>query len=153
MTRPRAQSLPVAIEFEADNGTVPPPYRRSTRIEVDTSGNGRLTRLCGYDLTDPARRCDIPFQLSADQLREFAQLVDSLAVFDQEWIPGTDAPVGGPLTYLSLLRGETRIRIPPHPRRRQREAAEALRSGVRGLVPAEVVATYRAWEAANGGEE
>ncbi len=154
MTRPsRAPSQPVSIEYEADNGTVPPPYRRSTRIEVDTDGNARLTRLCGYDLTDPRRRLELAFQVAAQPLDEFNQLVDALGVFDQQWIPGTDATVGGPLTYLSLQRGDIRVRIPPHPCSRQGDAAEALRNAVRALVPGEAVASYRAWEAANGGEE
>ncbi len=54
---------PVTVSFDADNGSVPPPYRRSTSIEIAADGSGRMMRLLGYDQQDPAQRFEFAFVL------------------------------------------------------------------------------------------
>jgi len=142
-----------SIEFEADNGTVPPPFRRSLRIDIDAEGRGRVTRQIGYNVGDAANRIEIDFAPASEALSALARLIDRLNVFEHNWARAEDTPTGGPLTYLSIQRGATRVRIPPYPLDALRAAADSLRSAVRELLPADAIARYRAWEQAHGGEE
>ena len=155
MRKPDAVASPalISIDFESDNGTVPPPYRRSLHIHVDACGNGVVGRQLGYDLTAPGNRFDTAFTVARDRWVGFAKLVDELAVFAEDWTRAVDTPTGGPLTHLTLRRGDTQVVIPPYPRKPQQELAESVRGAVRELVPEAAVDAYRAWEAAHGGEE
>lgn len=143
----------VAVLWQADNGSLPPPYRRSTEIEIDAAGRGRLLRVHGYDRNDPAQRFECMFTVEAARMQDFARRSEELGAWRTRWRERARVPVGGPLVHLRLLRGEQRVALPVFPVAAQREAVEALRGEVLAMLPAEATAARDAWEAARGGED
>lgn len=148
---PTAPALqPVAVSFDADNGSVPPPYRRSTSIEIAADGSGRLVRLLGYDLQDPAQRFEYAFILTGDQQQALARRLEELGLWTTRWRERQRVPVGGPHVHLRFSRGDQKIVLPAYPVAHQEAAVEALRSEVRALVPEAANAARQAWEQDRG---
>lgn len=153
-----AMALPAAtpaapLSFDADNGSVPPPYRRSTSIEVAADGSGRLVRLLGYDRQDPAQRFEYAFALTGEQLQAFARRLEELGLWSTRWRERERVPVGGPYVHLSFRRGDQKVVLPAYPVQRQEAAVETLRSEVRALVPEAANAARQAWEQGRGEPE
>jgi hypothetical protein len=144
---------PVAVSFDADNGSVPPPYRRSTSIEIAADGSGRLVRLLGYDQQDPAQRFEYAFKLSATQQQAFARRLEELGLWTTRWRERERVPVGGPYVHLSFRRGDEKAVLPAYPVQRQEAAVEMLRSEVRALVPEAATTARQAWEQGRGEPE
>ncbi len=137
---------PVSVEYQGDNGSVPPPYRRSTDIRLDADGRGTLTRLHGYDRSDSSQRFDAAFVVSPEQRHQFAQRLQQLGLWDTRWREREGVPVGGPRVYLSFRRGAQKVTLPAFPITRQQEAVDALRAEVLALVPETATAARQAWE-------
>ena len=144
---------PVTVSFDADNGSVPPPYRRSTSIEIAADGSGRMMRLLGYDQQDPAQRFEFAFVLTAEQQQAFARRLDELGLWTTRWRERERVPVGGPHVHLSFRRGDEKVVLPAYPVARQEAAVDALRSAVRALVPEAANAARQAWEQGRGDPE
>lgn len=140
------------LEFSVDNGSVPPPYRRETTIQIDRDGQGRYTRLHGYDRQQPGQHFEAEFVLDSATRREFVAQVRRLGVFDRPWREQSRPPVGGSSVSLSLRVAEQSLRLPAHPLPEQRVWVDPLRTLVQALVPADVLAARAAWEAARGDE-
>lgn len=136
----------VSVDYRGDNGSVPPPYRRSTDVSIDADGSGMLTRLCGYDHSDASQRFEFPFVLSTEQRQQFAQRLQQLGLWETRWRERERVPVGGPRVYLSFHRGAQKVTLPAFPIARQQEAVDALRAEVLALVPEAAIAARQAWE-------
>jgi hypothetical protein len=130
---------PIAVSLQSDNGSVPPPYRRSTSIVIDATGHGVYESLSGYDREAPGQRYRAEFTLDAEARAAFAAEVERLGVFGRNWRERDKVPVGGPLRSASLSRGEQRVRIPPFPVDDDAEAAREVLAAIRALVPEEVL--------------
>lgn len=144
---------PISIQYHGDNGSLPPPYRRSTSISVDGEGRGRLIRRHGYDLTDPAQAFESDFVLSVDQRLAFARRLEELGAWKVRWKEQSRPPVGGPLVHLRLTSGERVIEVPAFPVASQQELASQLREAVTALVPESVGDARKAWEQGKGDAE
>lgn len=153
---PVGAELPgVAVEYHGDNGSVPPPYRRSTSITIDAEGHGRLLRLHGYDHSDAAQRFEFAFVLAAERRAAFARRLQELKLWETRWRepPAERMPIGGPLVHLRFRRGEEQVAVPPVPVAKQRELAQELRAEVLALLPAEAIAAREAWERGRPAED
>lgn len=144
---------PISIQYHGDNGSLPPPYRRSTSISIDAQGRGSLIRRHGYDLTDPAQAFAADFVLSIDQRQAFARRVDELGAWKVRWKEQSRPPVGGPLVHLRLTSGERVIEVPAFPVASQQALAAELRAAVTALVPESVGAARQQWEQGKGDAE
>jgi hypothetical protein len=138
----------VSVQYHGDNGSLPPPHRRSTEIVVDAAGHGMLTRVHGYDRNDPAQRFERSFTVSPRQREIFARRLDELGLWTTRWRERERVPVGGPLVHVGFRRGEQSVSLPAFPLASQQDAVEALRAEVLALVPAAVSAARQAWEQA-----
>ena len=136
----------VSVEYRGDNGSVPPPYRRSTDIRIEADGTGTLTRLHGYDHGDSSQRFETSFVVSPEQRHQFGQRLQQLGLWDTRWREREGVPVGGPRFYLSISRGDQKVTLPAFPITRQQEAVDALRAEVLALVPKTATAARQAWE-------
>ncbi len=136
----------ISIQFHADNGSLPPPYRRSTQISVDAAGHGQFIRRHGYDLTDPAQRFAADFVLDIDQQQAFARRLDEIGAWQTRWKAQLRPPVGGPLVHLRLVQGERVVELPAFPQARQQARAAAVRAAVLALVPEAIQAQRQLWE-------
>lgn len=144
---------PISVQYHGNNGSLPPPYRRSTSISVDAQGRGSLIRRHGYDLTDPAQAFAADFVLSIDQRQAFARRVDELGAWKVRWKEQSRPPVGGPLVHLRLTSGERVIEVPAFPVASQQALAAELRAAVTALVPESVGAARQQWEQGKGDAE
>ena len=136
----------VSVEYRSDNGSVPPPYRWSTEIRLNVDGSGTVTRLHGYDHSDPSQRFKIAFVVSPEQRQQFAQRLQQLGLWDTGWRERDGVPVGGPRVFLAFSRGDQKVTLPAFPITRQQEAVDALRAEVLALVPETATAARQAWE-------
>ena len=136
----------VSVDYQGDNGSVPPPHRRSTDIRIDADGSGTLTRLHGYDHSDSSQRFETAFVVSPEQRQRFAQRLQQLGLWDTRWRERDRVPVGGPRVYLLFSRGGQKVTLPAFPITRQQEAVDALRAEVLALVPETATAARQAWE-------
>jgi hypothetical protein len=136
----------VSVQYHGDNGTLPPPYRRSTEIQIDAAGQGTLLRVRGYDRNDPAQRFEKAFAVSPERYRAFARRLDELGLWTTRWRERERVPVGGPLVSVSFSRGEQEVTLPAFPLASQQDAVDALRAEVLALVPEAATAARQAWE-------
>lgn len=156
LAMPTADALPataIRVQYVGDNGSLPPPYRRSTEIRIDADGRGTLLRRHGYDLQDASQQFEISFVVDADRRVALAQRLDELRVWDVRWKEMQRAPVGGPLVHLRLARGDREIVVPEFPIASQRELADTLRADVLALVPESAIAARNRWEQDKGDPE
>lgn len=137
----------IAISLHSDNGSLPPPYRRSTSIEIDAEGHGVYESLSGYDREAPGMLYRAEFTLDAKARSAFAAEIERIGVFDRAWREREKVPIGGPLHSASLVRGEQRVRIPPFPVERDAQAAREVLAAIHALVPEEVLEGGRAFDA------
>ncbi len=143
----------ISVQYQGDNGSLPPPYRRSTEIVVDAAGHGTLTRVRGYDRNDPAQRFEQLFTVSPEQREDFARRLDELGLWTTRWRERQRVPVGGPLVQVSFRRGERSVSLPAFPLASQQEAVDALRAEVLAMVPEAAAAARQAWERGQGEPE
>ncbi len=147
MALPSGKALEVvSVQYHSDNGSLPPPYRRSTEIVVDVDGKGTLTRLHGYDGNDPARRFEHSFAVTPEQRQAFVRRVEELGLWTTVWRERDRVPVGGPLVHVRFQRGAQSVSLPAFPLESQRDAVEALRAEVLALVPEAATIARQAWE-------
>lgn len=144
---------PISIEYHGDNGSLPPPYRRSTSISVDARGRGSLVRRHGYDLTDSAQAFEADFVLSVDQRQALARRLDELGAWEVRWKEQSRPPMGGPVVHLRLTSGERVIAVPAFPVASQQALAAELRAAVTALVPESVGEARQRWEQGKGDAE
>ncbi|QYK41500.1 MAG: hypothetical protein KF887_19415 [Paracoccaceae bacterium] len=125
-------AVPVAT-WAANNGTLPPAYRRSLRAEIDSAGWVTMRSCQGYDETGPACR------ISAGEAPEGAVAAILAAAVAAEIFarpPVSDAmvPVGGGSVHGSVtLDGET-VMLPAFPveedRRRVADVLHAIATAI-----------------------
>lgn len=144
---------PLSIQYHGDNGSLPPPYRRSTSISIDAEGRGKLIRRHGYDLTDPAQAFESDFQLNVEQREAFARQLDEVGAWKVRWKEQSRPPVGGSLVHLRLMSGERVIEVPAFPVASQQALAAQLRDAVIALVPESVGTARKRWEQGKGEAE
>lgn len=137
----------IAVSLHSDNGSVPPPYRRSTSIRIDAAGHGVYESLSGYDREAPGQLYRAEFAVGAEARSAFAAEIARLGVFERNWRERDKVPVGSPLRSASLARGEQRVRIPPFPVEEDTEAAREVLAAIHALVPEEVLSGRRAFDA------
>ncbi|MFO1494389.1 MAG: hypothetical protein U1F26_07005 [Lysobacterales bacterium] len=137
------------LRYQRDNGTVPPPFRRETLIQIDRGGMGRYVRRCGYDSEGPQWRGS--FELDADQRGALLAAVRALPI-DIDWSPDARPTVGGPTTLIEFEGAGIVLCTPARLRESQRKVVEALTELIQALVPPGLRESARAWEAEHGEE-
>jgi len=137
---------PLAIRYLSNNGSLPPPHRRSTQITITAAGEGCYSRLQGYDQDDPAQRFATNFTLDEAALQGFARRVRQLGVMDLRWREQSRPPVGGPVVLVRLSQSGRTVDVPAFPDTSQQDLAAALRSAVLELLPETVLLARRDWE-------
>lgn len=136
----------MAIRYLGNNGSLPPPHRRSTEIVIDASGRGMLRRVRGYDSGEPGQRFEMAFQLDLEPLECFARSMLELGVIGLHWRQMARPPVGGPVVSVQLTMGKKCVEVPPFPVARQQALAAQLRSAVLELVPESIWAACSQWQ-------
>lgn len=141
-----ARPLPIAVRYLGNNGSLPPPYRRSTEIIIDATGQGLLRRRHGYDLTDQAQLFEQVFSLTPAEMESFGRRVAELGAMDHAWREQLRPPVGGSVVVLRLTQGDQVVEIPAFPITSQQPLAAEVRAAVMALVPASVREARERWE-------
>ena len=133
------------ITLTSDNGSVPPPHRRSTELSIESDGRARMEARRGYDLTDADQRHAIEFQLTADQQRRLSLQCDISGVFSTTWQEVERPNIGGSSMLLSIRDGQRSVRIPGQLIEPQRYALDQLVAMIRALVPESALQTLAQW--------
>lgn len=135
------------LSYSRDNGSVPPPYRRETEIQVDRAGAGIYLRRCGYEREGVVWRAG--FHLDERQRAAFLSALAALPLTGVDWSP-EQPTVGGPTTLIEIQANGLALRTPARLRPEQHELVDALRALIQDLVPSELREQARSWEAQLG---
>lgn len=141
-----AKPLPIAVRYLGNNGSLPPPYRRSTEIVIDADGQGVLRRRHGYDLTDRAQLFEQAFSLTPTAMESFGLRMAELGAMDHAWREQSRPPVGGSVILVRLTQGDQVVEVPAFPIASQQELAGSVRAAVMALVPDSVSDARERWE-------
>lgn len=136
------------LSYSRDNGSVPPPYRRETEIEVDRTGAGTYLRRCGYERDAKVWRAG--FHLDERQRAAFLSALTALPLAGVDWSPAEQPTVGGPTTLIEIQANGLALRTPARLRPDQHELVDAMRALIQDLVPGELREQARSWEAQQG---
>lgn len=142
-----------SIVVSSNNGSLPPPHRRSTQISIDPDGNARFEKRLGYDLQDTKQRFEYAFQVSADQRSALSALISELRVFETPWREVERPTVGGSSVVVSCSDGKRELRIPSQLLSEQRAARDRLVAAVQSLVPEDAHLSLARWSAARNDQE
>lgn len=148
-----ASSSAITLSLSSDNGSLPPPHRRSSEIRIEADGSAEFESLLGYDRSDPQRQLRSSFVLDAGQRGRLIDLCARLAVFSTNWQEVERPNVGGPGVALILSNGSHTARIPRQPIEAQRAARDELVAGIHALVPELLRAQHTDWRSRHGDPE
>lgn len=132
---PRSNSELIAIRYSRDNGSLPPPHRRSTLLEVRADGSATLEKLRGYK-REPGALNSIDFEVDPVVHRQLSERIAELGLLSREILAAERHPVGGGTVQLcfSGTGGEVRFpRFPADPA--DVELRDGLASAVKALIP------------------
>ncbi|MBK8285070.1 MAG: hypothetical protein IPK97_09385 [Ahniella sp.] len=76
-----------------NNGTLPPPYRRSGSVIIHADGRGERHSVRGYDSSGD-NTVIVPFQLTPGQIDQLSRELVRLKAFDTQWKEMDQHPVG-----------------------------------------------------------
>ncbi len=142
-----------SIVVSGNNGSLPPPHRRSTEIRINADGKAQFEKRLGYDLQDSKQRFEYAFQISADQRSALAALISELRVFETPWREVERPTVGGSSVVVSCSDGKRELRIPSQLLPEQRAARDRLVAAVQSLVPEDAHRFLAEWTAARDDQD
>jgi hypothetical protein len=88
-----------ALTLTTDNGSLPPPYRKSERITLDASGVIHRRRTRGYVDSDVT---ETTATLAREAMDALADDLDALGLFETAWTAPERPSVGGGGTTLCV---------------------------------------------------
>jgi len=130
---------PVAIRLTSNNGSLPPPHRRSTTLVVRADGRATLEKLRGYK-REPKALTAVNFEVDSAAHQQLSQQIAKLGLLSRD-IPSTDRhPVGGRTTQLRFSGTDGEVHFPSFPADpADVELRDELASAVRALIPTDPV--------------
>ncbi len=143
----------ISVSMSSDNGSLPPPHRRSSEIRIEADGQAEFESLLGYDRGDPQRRLRSSFVLDAAQRAQLIDLCARLAVFSTDWREVERPHVGGSGVSFVLSDGRQTARIPRQPIESQRRARDELVAAVQALVPEALRREHAEWRSRHSDTE
>ena len=117
-----------------NNGSLPPPHRRSGSLVLAANGHGTQTLVQGYH-ADAASTTKQAFVVSAATLAVLGDQLLQHKAFSTRWQELEPHPVGGSMRWLQIETASGVVEIPPFPIGKQRARADAIISAVRAVVP------------------
>lgn len=123
-----------------NNGTLPPPHRRSGSLELLANGEGRQVLVKGYQADDANSVAQV-FTVDASSLKALTEQLVALKAFSTRWQELSPHPVGGSMRWLQIETTTGTIEVPPFPVGKQRERAEQIFAAVKAIVPKATVET------------
>lgn len=117
-----------------NNGTLPPPHRRSGSLELRSNGEGRQVLVSGYQADDANSVAQV-FAVDAASLKALTEQLVALKAFSTRWQELNPHPVGGSMRWLRIETEAGTIEVPPFPVAKQRERAEQIFAAVKAVVP------------------
>lgn len=148
-----ASSSAITLSLSSDNGSLPPPHRRSSEIRIEADGSAEYASLLGYDRSDPQRQLRSSFALDAAQRAQLIDLCARLAVFSTDWQEDERPHVGGSGVALMLSDGSRTVRIPRQPIESQRPARDGLVAAIHALVPESLRREHAQWRSRHSDTE
>ncbi len=142
-----------SIVVSSNNGSLPPPHRRSTEIRIDADGGARFEKRLGYDLQDAKQRFEHTFLLSAEQRSALSALINELRIFETPWREVERPTVGGSSVVVSCSDGKRELRIPSQLLPEQRVVRDQLVAAVQSLVPEDAHRFLAEWSAARDDQD
>jgi len=115
-----------SIVVSSNNGSLPPPHRRSTEIRIDADGSAQFEKRLGYDLQDTNQHFEHVFQISTEQRSALAALISELRVFETPWREVERPTVGGSSVFVICSDGKRDVRIPSQLLAEQHAARDRL---------------------------
>ena len=121
----------VTLDYYADNGSLPPPHRRSTHATLAADGRLVVTRTSGYDGDGDASEHAVAHDDAAALVRDLR----ALGLFSTAWAEPERRTVGGGLRRLRVTAGEEHAEIPALVHADQRDAKRAILARVLAALP------------------
>ncbi|AVP97466.1 hypothetical protein C7S18_09770 [Ahniella affigens] len=118
-----------------NNGSLPPPHRRSGSLVLEANGQGTQSLVQGYHV-DAASTTKQDFVVAAAKLAALSEQLRKLKAFSTRWQALEPHPVGGSMRWLRIETASGVIEIPPFPIAKQRERAAEIIAAVKAVVPA-----------------
>lgn len=131
------QHLPSWTQISAfwNNGTVPPPHRRSGRLVIGANGQARRVQVRGYD-PNPDTETVQAFELDSATLQALTAQLDALKAFSTRWQVLDPHPIGGSMRWVHIETSRGTIEVPAFPVPSQRERADQIFAAIAAVVPA-----------------
>ena len=114
---------PVTISYSSDNGSVPPPHRRSLSAALDADGALRVERTRGYG--DADREIEVS-TAAPDVVAALVEDLRRLGLFTTAWSEPDRRVVGGSARRVEVRVGDDHAVIPSAVVAEQREARDAI---------------------------
>ncbi|OPZ13116.1 MAG: hypothetical protein BWZ07_00808 [Alphaproteobacteria bacterium ADurb.BinA280] len=129
-TMPASDAL--SIRYNSNNGTLPPPHRRDTRIRIDADGSTLIEHSRGYDASTTVRH---QTHVAAEQLSAFAAWLTEAGVWSTDWREQEPRAIGGASQFLEMTFGERQLALPIQPVESQRALRDEIVRRVLALIP------------------
>ena len=115
------------LDYYTDNGSLPPPHRRSVRATLGADGRLVVTRKRGYNGDGDSKERFLSPEVIAAVMRDLR----ALGLFSREWAEPARTTVGGGLHRLRVTVGDEHAEIPSFVRSEQADAKRAILECVR----------------------
>ncbi len=117
-----------------NNGTLPPPYRRSGSVTIHSDGRGERASVRGY-VADAENTVTASFQLTPEQLKHLSSELVRLKAFETRWKELDQHPVGGRMRWVTIQQENGGVSVPPFPVAAQAERAGQIHDLIMSAAP------------------
>jgi hypothetical protein len=135
----RSANAPAAADWSRitaswNNGSLPPPYRRSGQLTIHADGRFERVAMQGYD-AEAGNTVRSDGRIDQAALATLRRKLVELDVYNTRWQEEPRPPVGGPMRWVSIETAAETITVPPFPVAEQTERARAVFDAVRAVEP------------------
>ena len=124
----------LSIVYASNNGSLPPPHRRDTRIRIARDGSTLIEHSSGYDASTTVRR---EARINPEKLAALSAWLNEAGVWSLPWREQEPRAVGGATQFLELTSGEQQRALPIQPVESQRALRDDILRRVLDLIPPE----------------
>ena len=124
----------LSIVYASNNGSLPPPHRRDTRIRIARDGSTLIEHSRGYDASTTVRR---EARIAPEKLATLSAWLNEAGVWSLPWREQEPRAVGGATQFLELTSGEQQLALPIQPVELQRALRDDILRRVLDLIPPE----------------
>jgi len=115
----------ITISAHWNNGSLPPPHRRSGSLVLHNNGNHERTELRGY-AKDGGSTTTTRGRISFPELVALTNALDAAGIHEIPWQEAKEHPVGGSMRWLSVTTEGGNIDIPAFPIDSQKAKADEM---------------------------